>query len=186
MGIDVDGARVAQGGRETPGLLVADAGALPFADASFDVVLLNEVIEHVHDERTALAEAVRVVPAGGHLVIYAPNRWFPFETHGIMWQGRHRFGNYPLVNYLPDPLRRRLVPHARAYTRSGLRRLQRRLPVRVVAQLAIFPGFDGIRSRRPGLGRILQATLHRAEDTPLQWLGLSHLVILEKRPEGGR
>lgn len=186
VGIDVERTRVRQGAASVPGLMVATAERLPFAAASFDVVLLNEVIEHVGNDRQALEEALRVVPVGGHVVIYAPNRWFPFETHGIYWRGRYHFGNYPLVNYLPDGLRNRLVPHARAYSRSDIRHLLRGLPARVLVHSAVYPGFDGMRVRSPQVGGALQATLHRAERTPLRWLGLSHFVILEKRKPLGR
>ena len=179
-GLDVDVRRVRDGGRTVPGLLVGAAEGLPFADASFDVVILNEVLEHVRDERDTLHECTRVLPVGGHLVIYAPNRGFPFETHGIMWRGRHRFGNYPLVNYLPRRWRDRLVPHARVYQRRDLRRLLQGLPYEVRHEGAVYPAFDGIRSRHARLGRALQATLHRAERTPLRALGLSHFLILEK------
>ncbi len=63
-----------------------------------------------------------MIRPGGHIVIYAPNRLYPFETHGIYLGKRFVFGNIPLVNWLPDPLRNRLVPHARAYTKRGIRR----------------------------------------------------------------
>ncbi len=184
-GIDIEAARVRAGARATPGLLLASAGALPFADGSFDVILLNEVIEHVADERLTLSEAARVLRPGGHLVIYAPNRGFPFETHGVQWRGQYRFGNFPLVNYLPRVLRDRLVPHARVYTGRELRRLWSGLPFRTIEQTVVYPGFDGIRSRNEPLGRALQATLHRAEATPLRVFGLSHFVILERRGDGG-
>jgi SAM-dependent methyltransferase len=180
FGIDIETLRVAEGASLTPGLLLASAGAMPFTDASFDVILLNEVLEHVSDERQTLAETARVLRPGGHLVIYAPNRGFPFETHGVQWRGRYRFGNFPLVNYLPHVLRDRLVPHARVYGGRELRRLWRELPFRAVERTVIYPGFDGIRSRHERLGRLLQETLHRAESTPLRVFGLSHFVILER------
>ncbi len=181
MGIDVERARVQRGSAEVAGLVVGAAESLPFAAESFDVVLLNEVLEHVADDRQALHEALRILAPGGHVVVYVPNRLFPFETHGIYWRGRYRFGNYPLVNYLPDRLRDRLVPHARVYSRSDVTRLFRGLPARVLVRSAVYPGFDGVRARHERLGQALQVTLHRAERTPLRWLGLSHFLILEKR-----
>lgn len=180
VGVDVERARVVAGGRAVPGLLVADGEHLPFPDAAFDVVLLNEVIEHMPDARAGLAECARVTVGGGHVVIFAPNRGFPFETHGVQWRGRYRFGNFPLVNWLPRRWRDRLVPHADVYTRSDLRRLYAGLPYRTVVSRAVYPGFDGMRGRHPRLGRLLQATLHRAESTPLRAFGLSHFVVLER------
>ncbi len=179
-GIDIERRRVAEGARHVPGLLVGSADALPFADESFDVVVLNEVIEHVGDERATLREAARILPAGGHVVIYAPNRGFPFETHGVYWRGRYHFGNYPLVNYLPRRLRDRLVPQARVYSGGDLRRLLRGLPYRTVQRGVVYPGFDGIRARNETIGRLLQSALHRAEQTPLRAFGLSHFLILER------
>jgi SAM-dependent methyltransferase len=93
---------------------------LPFASESFDFVFSNEVIEHVADDRLALAEMVRVTKGNGRILIFCPNRWYPVEQHGIYWRGRYKFGNIPLVNYLPNALRNRLAPHVRTYTRHNL------------------------------------------------------------------
>ena len=57
---------------------------LPFADASFDVVLSNHVIEHVGDEtaqRTHLAELHRVLCPDGVGYLAVPNRWMLVEPH---------------------------------------------------------------------------------------------------------
>jgi SAM-dependent methyltransferase len=48
--------------------LVADAQALPFDDASFDVVTCNHTLYHVPDKDAALAEFVRVLRPGGRFV----------------------------------------------------------------------------------------------------------------------
>jgi len=178
-GIDIDAPRVRQG-REAGSLAVAVSEQLPFADGSFDAVLLNEVIEHVRDDRQTLREACRVVKPGGHVVIYAPNRLYPFETHGVYLGKRFVFGNIPFVNYLPDALRNRLVPHARAYTKSGMRRLIDGLPADVVANTCVFPGFDNIAARRRTLGRLLRNVFYRLESTPMRWFGLSHFVVLRR------
>jgi SAM-dependent methyltransferase len=187
-GIDVSFDRVRQGSAgPSPlrSLLVAAGEHLPFADGSFDVIVFNEVIEHVTDDRRTLEDALRVLAPGGHVVVYAPNRLYPFETHGIFWRRRYRFGNVPLVNYLPDPLRRRFVPHARAYWHRDMRRLVAGLPARLLVHGYVFPGFDNMAARRPRLARLLRAVLYRAERTPLQRFGLSHFVVLQK-PDGAR
>jgi hypothetical protein len=93
---------------------------------------------------------------------------------------RYRFGNIPLVNYLPDSLRRRLVPHARAYTTRGLRRLVAGLPASVVVHTQVYPGFDNVAARRGWLGRALRAVCYRLEQTPLRAFGLSHFIVLKR------
>ena len=47
--------------------------ALPFADGEFDLILCSQVIEHVLDADTAVAELVRVLRPGGTLVISTDN-----------------------------------------------------------------------------------------------------------------
>jgi ubiquinone/menaquinone biosynthesis C-methylase UbiE len=183
-GIDVDRSRVDQGERGS--LATGASERLPFEDGAFDAVLLNEVIEHVTDDAAALQEACRVVRRGGHVVIYAPNRLYPFETHGIYVGKKYIFGNIPLVNYLPDVLRRKLVPHARAYTRSAVQRIMKGLPARVVAQRYVYPGFDNIAGRSKAAAWFLRNVFYRLEETPLRIFGLSHFVVLrvERRSSG--
>src|SRR5262249_8316726 len=55
-----------------PGLRRLDLTALPFPDAHFDAVIANHVLEHVADERRALAEIRRVLRAGGFAMLAVP------------------------------------------------------------------------------------------------------------------
>lgn len=59
-------------------LLNGDLCRLPFADRSFDKVILAEVLEHLNDDRAGLAEAVRVTRPGGLILISVPNARYPF------------------------------------------------------------------------------------------------------------
>jgi SAM-dependent methyltransferase len=180
VGLDIELARC-QDARQQATLVTCGAGEnLPFPSDSFDLVLSHEVIEHVADDRQAVREMVRALKPGGRLVLFCPNRGYPFETHGIYWRGAYRFGNIPLVNYLPRRLRDRLAPHVRVYTSAEVRRLFSGLPVRVIEQAVVFGAYDNIIARRPWLGRQLRAFLQALERTPLRHLGLSHFWVLEK------
>jgi len=180
-GVDIDQERVRRGAMALPHLVVAVSEHLPFADSAFDVVLLHEVLEHVRDDRLTVREACRVTRPGGRIVIYCPNRLYPFETHGIFLGKRYLFGNIPLVNYLPNGLRKRLVPHVRAYTRRGLRRLFAGLAARPIVHSYVFPGFDNLAARSALASSILRRVVYPLENTPLSNFGLSHFVVLEKR-----
>ncbi len=158
--------------------------ALPFPANHFDLILSHEVLEHVQDDGMAVQEMVRVLKPGGRLVIFVPNRGYPFETHGIYWKGSYHFGNKPLVNYLPDRWRNQLAPHVRIYTRAGLEKLFRDLPVRFVERTIVFGAYDNIIARRPGLGKILRTALQTLEATPLRFFGLSHFWVVEKTIQG--
>ncbi len=182
FGLEYDFERAAEAGwRNPPSLVVCAAGEhLPYPDNSFDLILSNEVIEHVQDDGAAAAEMVRTLRPGGRIVLFAPNRWYPVETHGVYWRGQYKFGNIPLVNYLPDALRNKLAPHVRAYTARGLRKLFAGLPVRIVTHTRIFGGYDNLIARFGTLGEIIRTMLYSVEQTPLSVVGLSHFVVLEK------
>ncbi len=122
-GVDIDEEKVAKAGERLPSISYAPAEDLPFKDRSFDVTFLHEVIEHVADDRRAIAEALRCTDVGGHVVIFAPNRLYPMETHGFYFRGRYHFRLLPLVNYLPGRLRDSFCPHVRVYTAGGIRKL---------------------------------------------------------------
>jgi SAM-dependent methyltransferase len=153
---------------------------LPFPSNSFDLVLSHEVLEHVQDDQKAIREIVRTLRPGGRLVIFVPNRGYPFETHGIYWKGKYHFGNIPLVNYLPRAWRDRLAPHVNVYTHGDLQRLFQGLPVRMVEQTVVFGAYDNIIARRPALGNALRTALQALEKTPLRFFGLSHFWVVEK------
>ena len=75
----------------------ADVVCLPFAPASFDVVVCRAVLEHLPEPRLAFAEFRRVLTGEGRAVIHVPNCW-----HYAQWAARltplwfHRL----LVRYL--------------------------------------------------------------------------------------
>ena len=50
----------------------ADITALPFGDASFDAVLCSHVLEHVADDRAAMAEIARVLRPSGWALVLVP------------------------------------------------------------------------------------------------------------------
>lgn len=183
IGLDIDFERVRDGRRSGVEQLHVAAGEyLPYPTGSFDAVLSHEVIEHVADDRLAAREMLRVLRPGGRVILFCPNRLYPFETHGHYWRGQYHFGNTPLINYLPDRLRNRFAPHVRAYTGRGLRRLFDSPQARVITHTQIYPGYDNVAARRPGLGRLLRTVTYALEHTPLRRLGLSHFLVVEKLP----
>jgi SAM-dependent methyltransferase len=61
-----------------------DATRLEFPDRSFDAVTMFDVIEHVPDDRCALAEAFRVLKPGGYLLLSTPNEYWRFPYYRFM------------------------------------------------------------------------------------------------------
>jgi SAM-dependent methyltransferase len=180
-GVEVELERAVQAIKRTAGVAQSVGEALPFPDGTFDVVFNHEVLEHVTDDQLVAREAVRVARPGGCVVTYAPNRLWPWETHGIYWRGQYRFGNIPLVNYLPDLLRNRLAWHVRAYTRQQLLGLFSDLPIEVRVHRTVYPGFDNVVHRFPALGRVVRAASYQLETWPVaDQFGLSHFLVVQK------
>lgn len=182
VGVEFDAPRARQAGGRGLRVVQAAAENLPFAAGSLDLILSHEVLEHVADDRQAMAEIARLLAPGARAVVFVPNRGYPFETHGIYWRGRYRFGNIPLVNYLPPRWRDRLAPHVRVYARRDLERLVTGLPLRLVRRTILFGAYDNIIARWPRLGSALRAVLQALEKTPLRAFGLSHVWVLERLP----
>ncbi len=67
---------------------------LPFEDETFDLVICNDVIEHLDEQEELIREIYRVLKIGGYLYLTTPNKRYPIESHtGI-------FG----ITLLPKPL----------------------------------------------------------------------------------
>jgi len=180
FGLEYDFERALDAGKRSPGIINAAGEDLPYPDAVFDLVLSHEVLEHVMDDKRAVREMVRVLKPGGRAVVFAPNRGYPFETHGVFWRGKYYFGNKPFVNYLPRAWRDRLAPHVRVYSSSDLAGLFNGLPVRIIEHTVIFGAYDNLIGRFGSIGRVLRSLLQALEQTPLKALGLSHFWVIEK------
>jgi SAM-dependent methyltransferase len=181
VGLEFDISRAQEAKKKSTNVIGGAGENLPFPTGSFDLILSNEVIEHVNDDSEAIQEMIRVLVPGGRLILFCPNRWYPFETHGIYWKGKYQFGNKFLVNYLPRRLRDKLAPHVRVYSRRELDALFRDLPTKFITRKVIFGGYDNIIGRFPGLGKNFRRFLYFLEKTPLQILGLSHYWVVEKK-----
>ncbi|NKX80167.1 class I SAM-dependent methyltransferase [Gordonia amicalis] len=74
--VDYDTAAVEHTRRRYPGLVVHQGNLidLPLADASVDLVVNFQVIEHLWDQAAFIAECRRVLRPGGELLISTPNR----------------------------------------------------------------------------------------------------------------
>lgn len=182
IGIDVDPERVARAEERWRGAaevtFEAAAGEkLPYPDAYFDGVLLNEVLEHVDDQCRTLAEVHRVLAPGGVLALFSPNRWFPFEGHGMV-VGRHNIGvPVPLLPWLPRGLGQRVMK-ARNYWPGELRGLveQAGLSVRHVG--FAFPLFGHYPWLPAGVIRWYRSRLARFEASRVAGrFGVSTLVV---------
>ena len=61
--------------------VLGSAYEMPFADRSFDTVIMNDFMEHVDDPAAALKEAMRLVRPGGRIFIKFPPYYHPTGAH---------------------------------------------------------------------------------------------------------
>lgn len=107
--------------------LVADVTALPFPDASFDLVLCNSVLHHMAEPERLLAEIARLAKPRGAILLRdlrRPGR-FAYPLH-VRWQGRKYSGG--MRRLFRDSVRA-------AYTAEELRRLLEASPLRGAARI---------------------------------------------------
>lgn len=180
IGLEYDLERAVEARVNSDEIINAAGEFIPFPSSTFDLILSHEVIEHVQDDRAAICEMIRLLKRGGRVVIFCPNRGYPFETHGIFWQGKYYFGNKLFVNYLPRLLRNKLAPHVRVYSKRDLQKLFNGLPVKFIERTVIFGAYDNIIARFGVFGKFLRAILQFLETTPLKSFGLSHFWVVEK------
>ena len=87
---------MAEAGELVPGaaraaVVQGDALALPFADGAFDRVICSEVLEHIPDDRAALAELARVLRPGGTMAITVPR----FTPELVNWALSDEYHSVP-------------------------------------------------------------------------------------------
>ena len=188
VGLEYDFERAVEAHSKSPHIINAAGENLPLPTGTFDLILSHEVLEHVRDDRLAIREMIRVLRSpdytsgkpGGRILLFVPNRGYPFETHGMYWQGKYYFGNKLFVNYLPRSLRNKLAPHVRVYSTKDLRKLFEDLPVQIIERTIIFGAYDNIIAKFGSWGKALRNILQFLEKTPLKAFGLSHFWVVEK------
>ena len=94
--VEIARKRAAQAAMSIP-FEVASATELPYPDASMDVVLLPELLEHVADWKRCLGEAIRILKPGGLLYLSTTNCLCPVQEEF----------NLPCYSWYPGFLKRR-------------------------------------------------------------------------------
>ncbi len=74
------------------------AESLTEAD-QFDLIVLDNVLEHMPDQQTTLTNITRALKPGGALYLLVPNKLWPIEPHYAL----------PFLSYLPLPLANRYL-----------------------------------------------------------------------------
>jgi ubiquinone/menaquinone biosynthesis C-methylase UbiE len=107
-GIDRDTASIVEAKKavETAIFFVGEAEKIPFKDSSFDLIVLDQVLEHLRWPLNAISEIFRVLKDDGKLVIGVPDvdrydKHYFFEHYWFLMKGHiQHFGEQSLGNLL--------------------------------------------------------------------------------------
>lgn len=107
LGIEQDVQYVEQAQARFPVVRVdLERELFPFADQSMDVIVCNQVLEHLKNIFLPLREMARIVTVGGHLLIGIPNL-AAIQNRFLLLLGRQ-----PMCNAI-------MGPHVRCFTTRG-------------------------------------------------------------------
>jgi SAM-dependent methyltransferase len=98
-------------------VVVGDALALPYSDGAFDVVIASEILEHVPEDESAIAELVRVLRPGGRLAVTVP-RWLPEKICWLLSDTYHANEGGHIRIYQADKLRAKVEARGVRFTGS--------------------------------------------------------------------
>lgn len=144
-GLDLSEGMLAKARERGLDVVQGSATALPYADASFDVVYSFKVLAHVEDIRTAMSEMARVTRPGGYVLAefyntrslrYLVKRLKPPTAVSESTNDEAVYTRYDSIeqikSYLPESLRwhtvrgiRIVTPVSHVHRVPGLRRLVR-------------------------------------------------------------
>jgi SAM-dependent methyltransferase len=98
-------------------VVVGDALALPYDNETFDCVIASEILEHIPDDDTAIAELIRILKVGGTLAVTVP-RWLPERVCWWLSDEYHSNEGGHIRIYRASDLRRKILDTGMTFTHT--------------------------------------------------------------------
>jgi len=165
-----------------------DLQAINLPANTWDYAMLNEVLEHVPDDRQVLREVYRILKPSGILFVFSPNRWCPFETHRVKfrWPGRWVPHWMPFIPYIPLRWGKFIFHYgARNYWQNELADMASAAGFSIVERSFVWLTFEGISGKQPPLIRagkpLLRFISDKLERVPIvKRFGVSQVLVCRK------
>lgn len=158
--------------------ILADAQYLPLRDSCIDIVLMVEVLEHLPREMEAVREVGRVLKKRGLFLLTVPNRFYPFEIHGMKIgyaEIPNMFGiGIPFLSWMPNLVRKR-VEMAKIYSQKKIIQTLRKASFEPLKVEYMMPPLDKLKYRT--LANCLRRLERKLEGTWLKYLAC-HIIIV--------
>lgn len=167
----------------------ANIEKLNFEDGFFDAVLLNEVLEHVPNIDSSLVEIRRVLRPGGKLIIFSPNRLYPFETHPVSLRSSGMLipHGLPFIPYIPISIGNIFLTYdARNFWPHELRHIINTHGFNLVHSQFITQTFENISGHQPNylknIRPVLRYIFSLLENIPIvrSFAGVSQMCVAIK------
>jgi len=98
VGIDSNDLALKYCSRRGVAAVKGEIGEIPFPDSDVDAALLLDVLEHLSDEKAAIAEAVRILKPGGLLVCTVPAYSWLWTQRDVFHHHKRRYNLTGLLN----------------------------------------------------------------------------------------
>jgi SAM-dependent methyltransferase len=98
-------------------VVVGDALALPYPDGTFDCVIASEILEHIPEDESVIAELIRVLKPGGSLAVTVP-RWLPERICWLLSDEYHANEGGHIRIYRAGQLRAKVEARGARFTHS--------------------------------------------------------------------
>ncbi|MEM3713789.1 MAG: class I SAM-dependent methyltransferase [Nitrososphaeria archaeon] len=166
--VDIDEEALAEAQNRGVKVVKADLNiaCLPFKDEFFDVVIMEEVIEHLINPDNAIQEAYRILKSEGYFLISTPNlAWWVnrlalllgFQPYWTECSTRYNIGKFGRKNY------ETLSGHLRLYTLRALKEILKLYGFRILEYKGVTYGnippilkeIDMLLSKRTSLAQII-------------------------------
>lgn len=171
--------------RHKPPVVAAIGEYLPFRSSSSQIVFALEVLEHVKDTKTVLAEVRRILKSNGYFFVTVPNRFYPFEMHGLQLCSFHKHNllgiGIPLMSYFPNFVRKR-IQRARIYSEKDITKLLMANGFAIVRVGYMPPPLE--RAGNGSLAKAIRKIIFKASKLPLlREMGISCMVLAKPKSE---
>lgn len=180
VGVDISAEAVAHALRtfSRPGVafLQGSCEALPFADASFDLVAAFEVIEHLERWEQMLTEARRVLKPAGILLVSTPNKTYYAEARGTAGPNPYHVREFEYREFAA--VLQKLFPHVHLWSQNHSEAI-----AFAPSEVSRLGDLDAPRDAVPEQAHFFLAACSRSplpESRPFAWLPGSGNILRER------
>jgi len=158
--------------------IITDAMNLPLRNYSIEFIFINEVLEHIKDDDKCIKESYRVLKENKIIAIFAPNKFFPWETHLRIKKFPSLFLSFLPINFRKIIFKIFKQKYISIYTRKTLYEKLKKY-YNIINYHEIFPRIRQLSNKKYYYK--IKKMIEKLEKTHLKIFGISIFIIGQKR-----